>query len=147
MCIRDRYQRRVRGRMETVQWRCSAWEWAWRGDLGSLRYMHGNGTHDMSAPDPWGRTVLHYAADAGHLDMVRWILENTQLRSEPDAVGGTALVYARLNEHAEVCDVLRAAGLEDDGTVNMVAGPELQSEQEAVLEDCLLYTSPSPRDS
>ena len=62
---------------------------------------------EVDAPGLRGRTALHQAASAGHLDMLRLLLARGASRDVRDEDGATPLDLARANGHAAAARLLR----------------------------------------
>ncbi|GAA5862981.1 hypothetical protein JCM1840_002345 [Sporobolomyces johnsonii] len=62
-----------------------------------------------------GLAPIHYAAQRGHLDVVRWLVEEAGAMAElEDGDGETALHKAALNGHLDVCQFLLSVGVNVD---------------------------------
>jgi ankyrin repeat protein len=65
---------------------------------------------EIGVKDKWGRTVLHFAAEKGHTNLVQYLLKNDDLEESffnaEDTDGNTAFHYAVVNHHADVVHVL-----------------------------------------
>ncbi|EDW06385.1 L-asparaginase [Drosophila mojavensis] len=61
---------------------------------------------DLSLPDPSGRTALHVAALHGNVNVVKYLLENTERAELKDMIGLTPLDYATRGGHSEVVRLL-----------------------------------------
>uniref|UniRef100_A0AAY4BPS2 glutaminase n=1 Tax=Denticeps clupeoides TaxID=299321 RepID=A0AAY4BPS2_9TELE len=80
---------------------------AFRGDLQSLRRYFLSGA-DVNAVDYDGRSALHVAASEGHLELVRFLMENTGARClVKDRWGNTALQEAMRFNHKSVVQLLK----------------------------------------
>lgn len=86
---------------------------AMHGFVPPARKMHADGGGvDARAADPSsGRTALHFAAFWGHVDMVRFLLEEVGLAVDAtDFAGDTPLHDAAAHGHTEVARLLVASG-------------------------------------
>eukprot|EP00192_Tetraselmis_astigmatica_P021197 CAMPEP_0117657630 /NCGR_PEP_ID=MMETSP0804-20121206/5434_1 /TAXON_ID=1074897 /ORGANISM="Tetraselmis astigmatica, Strain CCMP880" /LENGTH=286 /DNA_ID=CAMNT_0005464099 /DNA_START=118 /DNA_END=978 /DNA_ORIENTATION=+ len=71
----------------------------------------------LSRPDPVvGRTALHKAAEAGHLEFVKWLLDQGVDYRTSDNSGETPLHLAAVNGHADVVKLL----LHQDGSQSII---------------------------
>ena len=96
---------------------------------------------DVNAIDNDGITALMWASARGYTDVVRFLLENGANVNVKANDGLTALIWASDNGCVEVVRLLLENGAnvnakKDDGQTVLM-----------VVCDCLLYTSPSPRDA
>ena len=64
----------------------------------------------------WGSTMLHAAAQGGHSDVVRFLLDNNAFISTLNGVHLTALHLAAENGHADIVKMLYEAGASADQT-------------------------------
>ena len=64
----------------------------------------------------WGSTMLHAAAQGGHSDVVRFLLDNNVFISTPNGVHLTALHLAAKSGHADIVKMLHEAGASADQT-------------------------------
>ncbi len=53
-----------------------------------------------------GRTPLHYAAHAGNLEVVRWLINNGALHNIADEMGLTPMDYAAQRGHWDIVKLL-----------------------------------------
>lgn len=60
---------------------------AFRGDLGYIKTCVESDDRYLDAVDESGRTLLHYAAEGGHVDIVRYLLENEAYANVEDNDG------------------------------------------------------------
>lgn len=82
-------------------------ELAWRGDQAGLKQFHSL----LKTKDSMGNLVLHYAAAAGNLELVQWLITEIGMEaSEKDEEGRTALHYAAWNGHLNVVQWLKNGG-------------------------------------
>ena len=70
---------------------------SWRNDIAIVRAHIAAGTNIDTVDDWTGKTALHYAAEYGHLDVLRWLKGNTQVQCTT-----TACDLAALNKHSDV---------------------------------------------
>ena len=63
---------------------------------------------DPTAVDDYGFTALHSAAQNGHLEMVRHLVEKVKVERMPDRLSRTPAVLAKSRGHAAVSDYLSA---------------------------------------
>ncbi|KAJ8393086.1 hypothetical protein AAFF_G00067690 [Aldrovandia affinis] len=79
---------------------------AYRGDVQSLRRYFLSGA-DVNALDYDGRSALHVAASEGHVEVVRFLIENAGAQpSANDRWGNTALQEAVRSNHAQTVQLL-----------------------------------------
>ncbi|KAI8906913.1 ankyrin repeat protein, partial [Gorgonomyces haynaldii] len=74
------------------------------GNLRQIRDMIRSGV-DINQKDTFGMTALHYAAEEGHLEIVRLLLQKGALASVSNH-GETPLQLAQDNGHSEICKLL-----------------------------------------
>ena len=55
----------------------------------------------------YGFTPLHYAAESGHLEVCKFILENMEGQNGKNLDGKTPLDFATEMGHEEVCNLLK----------------------------------------
>lgn len=90
----------------------SALFWAsWRGNLDVLNILleHGGGDIEQISRES-GNTPLTAAAYAGHVEVVKRLVQAGARVDKPDEEGDTALMQAAWNGHVEVVKVLLNAG-------------------------------------
>jgi ankyrin repeat protein len=63
---------------------------------------------DPSAVDDYGFTALHWAAQNGHLEMVRHLVENVKVERMADRLSRTPAALAKSRGHTTVSDYLSA---------------------------------------
>ena len=81
-----------------------------RGRSDICRYLLDTcGAQSVNAQDINGDTALHRAAEAGHLEVVRVLLEFGADLSIKNNKGETPLDMARENKHSDVVEVLQQA--------------------------------------
>eukprot|EP00036_Acanthoecidae_sp_10tr_P016488 CAMPEP_0206303040 /NCGR_PEP_ID=MMETSP0106_2-20121207/9032_1 /ASSEMBLY_ACC=CAM_ASM_000206 /TAXON_ID=81532 /ORGANISM="Acanthoeca-like sp., Strain 10tr" /LENGTH=737 /DNA_ID=CAMNT_0053733823 /DNA_START=349 /DNA_END=2562 /DNA_ORIENTATION=+ len=80
-------------------------------DLVKFFFEHGATTEDRDRDPKRQGNALHYAAWGGHLDVLRWLLdEEGASLDDVDIVGNTALLYAVYGGHRHVVDELVRRG-------------------------------------
>ena len=99
--------------LRSVGARIELTEAAMIGDMEATRFLLDQGANP-NIPDPFGDAALFHAANNGHADVARLLLErgadagaDVNVRN---AHGWTALNYAVYKGHESVADLLRAAG-------------------------------------
>jgi acyl-CoA-binding protein len=85
------------------------------GDSNALKEMLK--THPVDTRDEDGMTCLHWAADRGHIDIVRMLLDSHASINVQDNDGNTPLHIAFYADQTEVVDLLRSRGA-DMGLAN-----------------------------
>ena len=80
-------------------------EFAAEGNLRLLAELIGIG-NDINDQDWAGRTALHCAANAGHQDIVEWLLDRGANPTLKDRGGDTPRDRARNNGYSSVGDIL-----------------------------------------
>lgn len=78
-------------------------------DIGDVRARI-NAKEDVNFSDSEGKTALLYAAENGHMDLVRLLLENDAAVNHADNMENTALMLASGNGHADVVNLLLTFG-------------------------------------
>ena len=76
-------------------------------DLDAVAALLGEAT-DVDATQPDGATALHWAAQNGHLEMVRHLVEKVKVERVADQLSRTPAVLAKSRGHAAVSDYLSA---------------------------------------
>jgi len=81
---------------------------AFNGELGAMKRFHLSG-FNMETKDYDGRTALHLAAAEGHLNIVKYLLEQCNVSPAPlDRWGGTPLDEAERGNHTSIVELLRS---------------------------------------
>jgi len=80
-----------------------------RGKKEELAHLLSDGSH-ANLRDEDGQTLLHFAADAGDLQMVKLLLQAQAEVNAASADGQTALHCACASDQLEVCKLLKANG-------------------------------------
>ena len=81
------------------------------GDIRSLQHLYDDNA-DLSKGDYDNRTPMHLAAAEGHLEVVRFLLDNEISANHHDRWGGTPLNDAELGNHTDVIELLKQHGAE-----------------------------------
>ena len=81
------------------------------GDIRSLQHLYDDNA-DLSKGDYDNRTPMHLAAAEGHLEVVRFLLDNEISANHHDRWGGTPLDDAELGNHTDVIELLKQHGAE-----------------------------------
>ena len=81
------------------------------GDIRSLQHLYDDNA-DLSKGDYDNRTPMHLAAAEGHLEVVRFLLDNEISANHHDRWGGTPLDDAELGNHMDVIELLKQHGAE-----------------------------------
>jgi len=63
------------------------------GDIDNLKACAREGANFAATKDAYGRTAIHFAAQAGHLEAVKYLLENSAELNAKDNLGMTALHF------------------------------------------------------
>jgi hypothetical protein len=81
-----------------------------RGDVKAVQALLDAGV-DVQSKSPYGATALHFAADKGHVEVVKVLLQH---KSDPNAADtfykATPLMWASMHNHTAVLGELLAAG-------------------------------------
>ncbi len=86
------------------------WQAARKGDLQAIKDALKQGA-DVNAKTPYGVTALHFAADKGHAEVVKLLLENKAKVNEKDTFYGTTpITWASSHNHVAVVEALLGAG-------------------------------------
>ena len=81
-----------------------------RGDVRKVKALLAQGT-DVNAADAYGMTLLHWAADKGHKDVVELLLAHgANVNAKELEHGISSLQYAAMNGHVGVMEVLLGHG-------------------------------------
>jgi hypothetical protein len=72
------------------------------GNLEDLKIMK----VDFTQTDKNKMTLLHWAADRGHLEIVKYLVMNDINRDAQDVNGNTALHFAKMTENVDIIDYL-----------------------------------------
>uniref|UniRef100_A0A0E0JC09 Uncharacterized protein n=1 Tax=Oryza nivara TaxID=4536 RepID=A0A0E0JC09_ORYNI len=91
------------------------------GDINVLIYLLDHGG-DPAIPNAVGFTPLHYAAEYGHVDIVRLLLSKG-VHVDPLNYSGAPLHLATANDHDQVAKVLLEHGADPNRVVNHVLSP------------------------
>lgn len=86
------------------------YEAAKNGDLEAAREFIALGQWDWQLVDRYGITPLNYAAEGGHLDIIRLMVQNGAYIEFPDGRGKTPLQAARDAGQAEAAELLESLG-------------------------------------
>jgi len=87
------------------------WDAARRGDLAAIEKLRAAGSVDLDAATKYGATALSYACDKGHVEVVRFLIENgADLDHKDDFYGFTPIDWALFNEHVAVVKLLLQKG-------------------------------------
>jgi len=95
------------------------WTVSSSGDLQALTVLVKQNAELVSAHDRYGKLPLHYAAEAGQIVIVKFLLANGANIMERDNRGWTALHHAANSNHAEMMKLLVANGAEVDALNTM----------------------------
>ncbi len=74
--------------------------------LRNVQYLIGKGI-DVNSCDRHHMTLLHYAAESGHLDTVKYLIQAGANVDSYDKFGRDPLHYAAINNHSDIADFLR----------------------------------------
>ena len=99
------------------------WEAARTGELATVKRLHEDG-FDVNELTPYGATALSFACDKGHLDVVRYLVENGADVNVTDTFYGfNPLGQALFGEHDEIVKLLLEKGAEGaDSVLTTAAG-------------------------
>lgn len=81
-----------------------------RGDAVEIARLLDAGANIDNADGFWGNTALGWAADKGHIDCVRLLLERGARIDPVNALGWSPLVNAVVSNHGEIVDLLLEKG-------------------------------------
>jgi hypothetical protein len=95
------------------------WTASGSGDLQVQTALVNSNAELVAARDRYGRFPLHYAAEAGRIEAVNFLLANGADIMAQDNRGWTALHYAVDNKQAEVMELLIAQGAKVDARNSM----------------------------
>jgi len=106
---------------------------ATRGDLAQVRALLDAGV-DVNARTDYGATALSYAADKGHAQVVKLLLERgAEVDPEDTFYHSTPITWAGYNGHAEVVELLIAAGAKPSPALAMAVNRDKVEVVKAVL--------------
>lgn len=95
------------------------WTVSGSGDLPALKAMVKQNAALVSAHDRYGMLPLHYAAEAGQVAIMKFLLENGADITDQDNRGWTALHHAVDNKQIEIMELLIAHGAKVDAPNSM----------------------------
>lgn len=91
------------------------WAAAREGDLATIKKLAAEGV-DINASTQYGATALSFAADKGHIEVVRFLLESGADPNKSDTFyQASPITWASENDHLEVAVLLVAHGAEGSG--------------------------------
>ena len=97
------------------------WEAARQGDLATIKQLHSEGV-EIDARTEYGATALSYACDKGHLEVVRYLLENgANINVSDTFYEFTPVGWALFGEHDAIVKLLLERGSEGAGQVLLTA--------------------------
>ncbi len=79
---------------------------AFNNDLGFTRRILTSGAADINCLNNGENTALIFAAEKGHIEIVRLLLEHNADKNHPNTNGSTAINYAAGNGHLEIVKLL-----------------------------------------
>lgn len=86
-----------------------------KGDVAAVRRLLDQGV-DVNSKTEFGMTALAFAADAGHVEVVKLLIERQAHLDQPDSYYQfTPLIWATFHERVEVVAVLLKAGAKGEG--------------------------------
>lgn len=85
-----------------------------KGDLDQVKSLINNNKDLVYAVNDNKKTALHFAAEKGHVDIVRFLLDSGAEVNATTAGGNTALVFAAQNGHNDVGKLLLQKGAKVD---------------------------------
>ena len=103
------------------------WKVAEAGDLQSLTLLVESNAALVSAHDDYGKYALHYAAEAGQVKIVKFLLTHGADIMARDNRLWTPLHHAVYNDHAELAALLVEGGAEVDAPNAMNCSPLQQA--------------------
>jgi uncharacterized protein len=116
------------------------WRAAAGGDLAEVQRLVGQDPGLLQAKSPAGSTPLMRAAARGHLEVVRWLVNQGAALDEQDRNKCTALCFASSEGHSPVVRLLLARGADPKISDNKIRTPLLWASNFDRLETvrCLL---------
>ncbi|MDH3784845.1 MAG: PQQ-binding-like beta-propeller repeat protein [Acidobacteriota bacterium] len=88
------------------------WDAARAGDLDKMKQLVTEGV-DVNAPTRYQATALSFACDKGHLEVVKYLVENgADLNPKDSFYEFTPIGWASFNEHVEIIELLLEKGAE-----------------------------------
>jgi outer membrane protein assembly factor BamB len=111
------------------------WAAARKGDAPAVQKLLDQGV-DVNAPTPYGATALSFAADKGHVEVVKLLLSRkADVNAKDTFYGATPLTWALSRGHAEVVGLLLEAGATGGESILISAARQGQVEMvQVVLE-------------
>jgi outer membrane protein assembly factor BamB len=92
------------------------WEAARKGDATRVKELLSKGV-DVNAKTKYGATALHFAADKGHFEVVRALLDHkANVNAKDTFYNATPLTWAGYHDHWKVIQALLEAGAEGGAT-------------------------------
>jgi hypothetical protein len=117
----------------------SIWDAAEAGDLAEVQRLVGQELGLLNAKDPYKWTPLMRAADEGHVDVVRWLVDQGANVNESSPYRSTALGLASCEGHTPVVQLLLERGA-DPAIANNGRTPVMEASARGQMEAfrCLL---------